>query len=77
MHETGTVETWTPQQVADCLGRSVNTLAKWRSLEQGPAYKRDDVSGRISYESNVVLAWKRAHTQRRTGTMPGDCRRIK
>lgn len=27
--------TWSPQQAADCLGRSVKTMAKWRSLGQG------------------------------------------
>lgn len=26
------VELWSPQEAADCLGRSVKTLGKWRSL---------------------------------------------
>ena len=69
--------TWSPQQAADCLGRSVKTMAKWRSLGQGPAYLRDSVSGRTSYVPDVVLAWKKANTQRRTETMLGDCRRLK
>lgn len=69
--------TWSPQQAADCLGRSVKTMAKWRSIGQGPAYLRDAVSGRISYVPDVVLAWKKANTQRRTETMLGDCRRLK
>lgn len=69
--------TWSPQQAADCLGRSVKTMAKWRSLGQWPAYLRDSVSGRISYVPDVVLAWKKANLQRRTETMLGDCRRLK
>lgn len=69
--------TWSPQQAADCLGRSVKTMAKWRSIGRGPAYLRDSVSGRISYVPDVVLAWKKTNTQRRTETMLGDCRRLK
>lgn len=69
--------TWSPQEAADCLGRSVKTMAKWRSIGCGPAYLRDAVSGRISYVPDVVLAWKKANLQRRTGTMLGDCRRLK
>lgn len=71
------MELWSTRQAADCLGRSVKTLDKWRSLGQGPAYLRDAVSGRISYVPDVVLAWKKANLQRRTETMLGDCRRIK
>ena len=69
--------TWSPQQAADCLGRSVKTMAKWRSIGCGPAYLRDAVSGRISYVPDVVLAWKKANLQRRTETMLGDCRGLK
>ena len=71
------LEVWSPQEAADCLGRSVTTLGKWRSIGQGPAYLRDSVSGSISYVPDVVLAWKKANLQRRTGTMLGDCRRLK
>lgn len=71
------VELWSPQEAADCLGRSVKTLGKWRSLGRGPAYLRDSVSGRISYVPDVVLAWKKANLRRRTETMLGDCRRLK
>lgn len=77
MTGTNTVQQmWTPQEAAACLGRSVKTMAKWRSIGRGPAYLRDALSGRISYEPSVVLAWKRANTQRRTGTVLGDCRRL-
>lgn len=31
--DDGYASWWTPQQTADYLGRSVNTLAKWRSLQ--------------------------------------------
>lgn len=71
------VELWSPQEAADCLGRSVKTLDKWRSIGRGPAYLRDSVSGSISYVPDVVRAWKKANLQRRTGTMLGDCRRLK
>lgn len=71
------LELWSPQEAADCLGRSRKTLDKWRSIGQGPAYLRDSVSGSISYVPDVVRAWKKANLQRRTETMPGDCRRLK
>lgn len=71
------LELWSPQEAADCLGRSVKTLGKWRNLGQGPAYLRDALSGRISYVPDVVLAWKKANLRRRTETMLGDCRRLK
>lgn len=71
------VELWSPQEAADCLGRSVKTLDKWRSIGRGPAYLRDAVSGHISYVPDVVLAWKKANLQRRTETVLGDCRRLK
>lgn len=71
-------ETWTPQQTAEYLGRSVTTLAKWRCTGERPdlPYIRDDVSGSIRYMAKDVMDWKRRHTQRRNATLVGDCRRL-
>ena len=56
--------TWSPQQAGDCLGRSVKTMAKWRSLGQGPAYLRATVSGRITYVPDVLLGGKKSNPKR-------------
>lgn len=72
------LETWTPQQTAEYLGRSVTTLAKWRCTgeRRDLPYLKDDVSGSITYAADDVRAWKAAHTRLRRETLVGDCRRF-
>jgi hypothetical protein len=45
----------TEAQLAEQLGRSVRTLARWRSLDEGPPVTR--IGREILYRKSSVAAW--------------------
>ena len=66
---------WTPQQTADYLGRSVATLAKWRSLRLHPGLKWKKYGHNVLYDPDGVRRWFHRHLKPRTGTHLEDCTR--
>ena len=52
-------ESLTPEQAAEYLGQSVNTLRQWRSQGRGPAYEK---RGRnVRYKLEDLEAWRNAN----------------
>ena len=52
-------ESLTPQQAAEYLGQSPNTLRQWRSQGRGPAYEK---RGRnIRYKMDDLETWRNAN----------------
>lgn len=56
-----------PPEAAEFLGRSVKTLANWRSTGQGPLYRKDP-RGLIFYERVDLVDWMRGAGPKRRGT---------
>lgn len=48
----------TPEEAADYLRVSTNTLRNWRHLQQGPNFSKS--MGRIRYEEMDLVKWLRA-----------------
>ncbi len=57
------------QEVADLLGISVSTLAKWRMLGSGPAFIK--LSRRVAYAQLALDDWLEAQTRRSTSDIGG------
>lgn len=51
----------TPKQAAEILGRSVNTLKRWRYEGVGPEWI--ELEGRVSYDVKVLLAYIEKNTR--------------
>jgi hypothetical protein len=51
----------TPKQAAEILGRSVNTLKRWRYEGIGPEWI--ELEGRVSYDVKVLLAYIEKNTR--------------
>lgn len=51
----------TPKQAAEILGRSVNTLKRWRYEGVGPEWV--ELEGRVSYDVKVLLAYIEKNTR--------------
>ena len=68
---------WTPQQTADYLGRSVATLAKWRSLQLHPDLEWKKYGHNVLYYPDSVRSWFENQLESRTGTRLEDCTRYK
>lgn len=66
---------WTPQQTADYLGRSVATLAKWRSLQLHPDLEWKKYGHNVLYYPDSVRSWFENQLESRTGTRLEDCTR--
>ena len=73
----GMSELWTPQQTAEYLGRSVATLACWRSRGTHPDLQWRKYGHDIRYEPDAVRQWFERHCQTRTSTKLEDCTRTK
>ena len=71
----GDANCWTPQQTADYLGLSVNTLAKWRSLRLHPDLPWFKDGRRVLYDPVGVKRWWGNRLKPRTGTLLEDCTR--
>jgi hypothetical protein len=54
-----------PQEVADYWGVSVKTLAKWRSLNQSPIYKK--VGRKVWYSKEWIEEYETEHLYKGTG----------
>ncbi|XKH55503.1 helix-turn-helix domain-containing protein [Citricoccus nitrophenolicus] len=54
-----------PGPTAEYLGSTVNTLAYWRYVGQGPAFIK--IGRNVSYRGSDVKAWLQAQTRTRTG----------
>lgn len=67
---------WTPAQAAEYLGRSVATLATWRSrgLNTDLGYRK--YGRQVLYDPDEVKAFYERRCQRRRATLPGDCERL-
>jgi excisionase family DNA binding protein len=52
-------ESLTPQQAADYLNQSVNTLRQWRAQGRGPAYEKRSRS--IYYRRDDLDTWRNAN----------------
>jgi predicted DNA-binding transcriptional regulator AlpA len=57
----------TPEQLAEWLGVSTNTLAQWRVLKKGPPYAK--IVKRVRYDSADVQRW--IDQQKETTSGPG------
>lgn len=66
---------WTPEQAAEYLHRSVNTLAQWRSRNTYPDLSYERYGHRVFYKPQVVKKWFKQHIQHRTSTLPEDYQR--
>jgi len=51
----------TPKQAAEILGRSVNTLKRWRYEGVGPEWI--ELEGRVSYDVKVLLVYIEKNTR--------------
>lgn len=71
----GYANCWTPQKTADYLGLSVNTLAKWRSLQLHPDLEWFKDGRRVLYDPIAVKRWWSNRLKPRTGTHLEDCTR--
>lgn len=75
MTDDGYASWWTPQQTADYLGRSVATLAKWRSLLLHPDLKWKKHGHNVLYFPDSVRSWFENQLKDRSGTLLEDCTR--
>ncbi len=73
--DDGYASWWTPQQTADYLGRSVATLAKWRSLRLHPDLKWKKYGHNVLYFPDSVRSWFENQLKDRSGTLLEDCTR--
>ena len=73
----GMSELWTPRQTAEYLGRSVATLACWRSRGTNPDLRWKKYGHDVRYEPDAVRQWFDRHCQTRTSTKLEDCTRTK
>lgn len=73
--DDGDTSWWTPQQTADYLGRSVKTLAKWRSLQTHLDLPWVKYGHNVLYDPDGVRRWFHLHLKPRTGTLLEDCTR--
>lgn len=73
--DDGYASWWTPQQTADYLGRSVKTLAKWRSLRLHPDLTWKKYGHNVLYSPEAVRRWFHNQLKPRSGTRLEDCTR--
>lgn len=68
------LEVLSTKEAAEYLGLSVNTLAGWRYLNQGPTYQRLGTSRRakVRYRRADIDAWLGANTVVPDGKVPAD-----
>lgn len=66
----------TPSQAAEYLGRSVATLATWRSrgLDTDLGYRK--YGRQVLYDPDEVRAFYQRRCERRRATLPQDCERL-